>query len=89
MKHSIPFCLAFLVILTAGCSMQKKANEDIRHIDPVFPKGEILSSDNFTGTVWLYLMGAEDSTLYAISLNIDKGGAVWIGPVTDEEYEDL
>jgi hypothetical protein len=23
----------------------------------------------------------------AVSLNTDEGGAVWIGPVTDEEYE--
>ena len=126
----------------------------------VFPKGEILSSANFSGTVWLNMMGARDSTLHArfgnvtfeakartnwhshpggqilfitegkgyyqakgqparllqrgdhveiprnvvhwhgaapdskfahiaVSLNTDEGGAVWSGPVTDKEYNNL
>lgn len=160
MKHTITSILALLMILTTGCNIQKKANEDIRQIESVFPKGEILSSDNFTGTVWLHMMGAEESTLYArfgnvsfeagartnwhshpggqvlfitegrgyyqakgqparslqagdvveiprevvhwhgaapdsefahiaISLNTDEGGAIWSGPVKDEEYASL
>ncbi|MDX1285941.1 MAG: cupin domain-containing protein [Draconibacterium sp.] len=127
---------------------------------PIFPKGEILDSDNFSGTVWLQMFGAKDSLLHArfgnvtfepkartnwhshpggqvlfitkgrgyyqakgetarelqkgdvveiprdvihwhgatpdsefahiaISLNQDEGGAVWLGPVTDEEYNGL
>jgi quercetin dioxygenase-like cupin family protein len=160
MKHSFTFSLLFLIIIIAGCNYEKKTDETIRQSVPVFPKGEILSSNNFTGTVWLHMMGATDSTLHArfgnvtfepkartnwhshpggqvlfitegqgyyqakgqparllrkgdyveippnvvhwhgagpetefahiaISLNTDEGGAVWSGPVTDEEYADL
>ena len=160
MKHIYTTSLAFLIILTAACNHEKKTDQAMQPRNPVFPKGERLSSDNFTGTVWLHMMGAEDSTLYArfgnvsfepsartnwhshpggqvlfiteglgyyqakgqpaqllrkgdhveippnvvhwhgagpdtefahiaISLNTDEGGAVWLGPVTDEEYAGL
>jgi quercetin dioxygenase-like cupin family protein len=160
MKYSFIYILFFLIILNAGCNMEKKTDERIRPNDPVFPKGEKITSKNFTGTVWLYMMGANDSTLHvrfgnvtfepkartnwhshpggqillitegqgyyqakgqparllrkgdyveippnvvhwhgagpdnefahiAMSLNTDKGGAVWAGPVTDEEYTRL
>jgi len=146
--------------MIASCNYEKKTEEPIPQNELVFPKGEILNSENFTGTVWLHMMGAEDSTLHArfghvsfaprartnwhshpggqvlfitegqgyyqafgeparlmqkgdvveippnvvhwhgagpdtefahiaISLNTDEGGAVWSGPVTDEEYEGL
>lgn len=154
------YSLLILIILLAACSTDKGSGETSEKCDSVFPKGEILISDNFSGTVWLQMMGAEDSTLHArfgnvtfepkartnwhshpggqvlfitegqgyyqakgqpaqivrkgdvveiprnvvhwhgagpdtefahiaISLNSDDGGAVWLGPVTDEEYEGL
>ena len=160
MKYGFKFSLFLMMVLIAGCNMEEKIYEASRQSVAVFPKGEILSSDNFTGTVWLHMMGAEDSTLYArfgnvtfeptartnwhshpggqilfitegqgyyqakgqpaqlmrkgdhveippnvvhwhgagpdtefahiaISLNTDEGGAVWLGPVTDEEYTGL
>lgn len=160
MKLSITLNLLFLIIMIASCNYEKKTEEPIPQNELVFPKGEILNSENFTGTVWLHMMGAEDSTLHArfghvsfaprartnwhshpggqvlfitegqgyyqafgeparlmqkgdvveippnvvhwhgagpdtefahiaISLNTDEGGAVWSGPVTDEEYEGL
>lgn len=160
MKNTFTSSLLFLFLAIAGCNMENKADETIRQGDPVFPKGELLSSDNFTGRVWLYMMGAGDSTLHArfgnvtfgpkartnwhshpggqilfitegkgyyqakgqparllskgdvveippnvvhwhgagpetgfahiaVSLNTDEGGAVWSGPVTDEEYAGL
>jgi quercetin dioxygenase-like cupin family protein len=160
MKHSSTFSLLFLMVLSVACTMEDNTDEPIQQSDPAFPKGEILSSNNFTGTVWLQMMGAEDSTLHArfgnvtfepkartnwhshpggqilfitegqgyyqakgqpaqilrkgdhveippnvvhwhgagsetefahiaVSLNTDEGGAVWSGPVTDEEYAGL
>jgi quercetin dioxygenase-like cupin family protein/alkylhydroperoxidase/carboxymuconolactone decarboxylase family protein YurZ len=134
-------------------------NEVLKNSQPVtvFAKGDKINSTNFTGTVWLKMMGATDSTMHvnygkvtfdpgartnwhshpggqlllitggtgyyqakgeparllrkgdyveippnivhwhgagpdtefahiAISLNTDEGGAVWLQPVTDEEY---
>jgi quercetin dioxygenase-like cupin family protein len=160
MKTILRYSLLFLIILATACTNEKKTGETIQAGAPVFPKGEILSSTNFSGTVWLQMMGAEDSTLHArfgnvsfepgartnwhshpggqilfitegkgyyqasgqparalsrgdhveiprdvvhwhgaapdskfahiaISLNTDEGGAVWSGPVTDEEYNNL
>ncbi len=157
MKNKLKYSLYFLVILLSACNMENKTTEQIQPTTAVFPKGEVVTNNNFTGTVWLYMMGATDTTLYArygnvtfepkartnwhshpggqllfitkgrgfyqaqgqparlvsegdfveippnvvhwhgaasdsefahiaVSLNSDEGGAVWLGPVTDEEY---
>jgi len=160
MKYGIKFSLILMMVLIAACNHEKKTGQAIKPGNPVLPKGELLISDNFSGTVWLHMMGAGDSTLHArfgnvtfepsartnwhshpggqvlfitegqgyyqakdqparilrkgdhveippnvvhwhgagpdtefahiaISLNTDEGGAVWLGPVTDEEYAGL
>ena len=65
MKHIYTSSLLLLIILTAGCNIEEKTDDGTKQIATVFPKGGILSSDNFGGTVWLHMMGAEDSTLHA------------------------
>src|SRR3972149_4437891 len=65
MKHNIRYSLLFLIILITGCTMEKKTDQPTPQSDPVFPKGEIITSDNFTGTVWVHMMGATDTTLHA------------------------
>lgn len=160
MKHILNNSLLFLVILITSCNIETKTDTSNGQSETVFPKGEIISSNNFSGTVWLHMMGANDSTLHArfgnvtfepeartnwhshpggqvlfithglgyyqakgqpaqllqkgdvveiprnvvhwhgaspdsefahiaISLNTYEGGAVWLGPVTDEEYSSL
>ena len=160
MKNNLPFSLIILIFLLAACSTEKAPAESNGQSESIFPKGEILSSENFYGTVWLHMMGATDSTLHArfgnvsfepkartnwhshpggqvlfitegqgyyqakgqparllrkgdhveippdvvhwhgagpdtgfahiaISLNTDEGGAVWLGPVTNEEYAEI
>lgn len=150
--------LMALTVLMVGCNDQQA--DSTKQTETVFPKGEKLDSENFTGTVWLKMMGARDTTLHAsfgnvtfalkartnwhshpggqllfitsgkgyyqakgeparllhegdvveiprnvehwhgaasdsefahiaVSLNTDDGGAVWMGPVTDEEYSSL
>ena len=135
-----------------------KQKETILRPAPVFARGEKINSNNFTGTVWLNMFGATDSTLHArignvtfepgartnwhshpggqillitegkgyyqakgesprllrtgdyveiapdvvhwhgaapdsefvhiaISLNTDKGGVIWLDPVSDDEYK--
>jgi quercetin dioxygenase-like cupin family protein len=160
MKHSFTYSLLFLMILFAACNTGQGTGESTDTSESIFPKGEVLISENFSGTVWLHMMGASDSTLHArfgnvsfepeartnwhshpggqvlfitegqgyyqakgqpaqvlrkgdhveippnvvhwhgagpdtkfahiaISLNTDEGGAVWMGPVTEEEYAGL
>jgi len=159
MKH-LKFSLLFLMIVFVACNNKQPDTAKEIKTEPVFLKGEKISSKNFSGTVWLNMMGATDSTLHAsfgnvtfepkartnwhshpggqillitegkgyyqakgeparllrkgdvveiprnlvhwhgampdsefahiaISLNTDDGGAVWLGPVTDEEYNNL
>jgi len=164
MKNNIlNIWLITLILLIAGCNAGNKTNEPTettQKSESVFPKGEKIDSENFTGTVWLQMMGARDTTLHAsfgnvtfapkaftnwhshpggqllfitsgkgyyqakgeparplstgdvveiprnvihwhgaapdsefahiaISLNQDEGGAVWTGPVTNEEYNSI
>jgi quercetin dioxygenase-like cupin family protein len=157
MKHKLIYNLLILGLLIASCNVQKKLSETTTQTGSIFPKGKKINSDNFSGTVWLQMMGAEDSTLnarfgnvtfepkartnwhshpggqilfitggkgyyqakgqpaqllqkgntveiprnvvhwhgaapdsefshIAVSLNTDEGGAVWLVPVTEEEY---
>ncbi|HCY42366.1 MAG TPA: cupin domain-containing protein [Prolixibacteraceae bacterium] len=156
MKRNIKFSLLFLAILFAACTNKHPETAE-QKTEPLFPKGNKITNNNFSGTVWLQMMGAKDSTLHAnfgnvtfeakartnwhshpggqllfitegkgyyqakgeparllkkgdfveiprnvvhwhgaatdsgfahiaVSLNTDDGGAVWSGPVTDEEY---
>lgn len=45
--------------------MEKRTNEEISQDGFAFPKGEKIGSPNFTGIVWVQMMGAIDSTLHA------------------------
>jgi len=160
MKHTFKFSILFLVFIIASCNTKDNTNETNTLNDSSFPKGELLNSPNFTGTVWLNMMGAKDTSLHtsfgnvtfepgartnwhshpggqilfitegkgyyqakgqtaqlvqkgdfveippnivhwhgaapdsefahiAVSLNTDLGGAVWLRPVTEQEYNVL
>lgn len=61
MTNNFKYVLLFLVILISACNSNIKTKQSTS----VFPKGEILNSENFSGTIWLQMMGANDSTLPA------------------------
>ncbi|MGF7137814.1 cupin domain-containing protein [Roseimarinus sediminis] len=65
MKNSFKYSLLFCVILVASCNMKNSTNEPLALSEPCFPKGGLLKSPNFTGTVWLNMMGAKDTALHA------------------------
>jgi quercetin dioxygenase-like cupin family protein len=160
MKNNFKYSLLFVMILVASCNSKQNTSEPFMQTEPCFSKGELLNSPNFTGTVWLNMMGAKDTSLHtsygnvtfepgartnwhshpggqilfitevkgyyqvkgqtaqlvqkgdfveippnivhwhgaapdnefahiAVSLNTDLGGAVWLGPVTEQEYNVL
>ena len=70
MKNIFKYSLFFLVILVASCNMKKSTNESLALNELCFPKGELLNSPNFSGTVWLNMMGAKDTTLHASYGNV-------------------
>lgn len=157
MKRILKYLLLLAIITISACNMDKKSVKTSSQNESVFPKGELLNSNNFSGTVYLKMMGATDSTLHvaygnvtfepnartnwhshpggqllfvthgkgyyqakgepvrllhegdyveippnvehwhgaapdsefahiAVSLNTDLGGAVWLGAVSDDEY---
>ncbi len=56
------------VICLSSCKQAQNTNEDSltsRQTETLFPKGNKIISNNFTGTAWLHMMIANDSTLYA------------------------
>ena len=65
MKCMRNYSWLLVLVLIKGCSIKQTSEEPNYQSDPVFQKGEMLNSDNFTGTVWLHMTGAEDSTLHA------------------------
>lgn len=160
MKWYLKYGSLLLVIVLASCNAKKSAGEMNPQKASVFPKGEMINSKNFSGKVWLFMMGAKDSTLHAsygnvtfepksrtnwhmhpggqllfitegkgyyqakgqparllhqgdyleippnvvhwhgaapdsrfahiaVSLNTNLGGAVWFGPVTEDEYNSM
>ncbi len=157
MENRLKYILLLFIVATTACNTEKKTDKTGIQNESVFPKGEKLNSNNFSGTVWLKMFGANDSTLHvrygnvtfepkartnwhshpggqilfitegtgyyqaidqpvrllqkgdvveiprntvhwhgaapdsefshiAVSLNTDEGGAVWIGSVTDKDY---
>lgn len=47
---------------------QKVVDQPITEL--LFPRGERIDSDNFTGNVWLHMIARDDSTLYAAMGNV-------------------
>jgi len=70
MKNILKYSLLVMVVLVASCNMKKSTNESITQSESLFPKGELLNSPNFSGTVWLKMMGAKDTTLNASYGNV-------------------
>lgn len=64
MKYIFTYSLLFLIIPISGCNMDSRTDQDLKESVSVFPKGEIINSNNFSGRVWLNMMGAKDSTLH-------------------------
>ncbi len=70
MKRTFRYSLLFFMILVASCNTRQNTNEPVTQTEPCFSKGELLNSPNFTGTVWLNMMGAKDTSLHASFGNV-------------------
>lgn len=61
MKYIFKFSLLFLIILSIACNNQSEKTMENKP-EPVFPKGDQINNNNFTGTAWLQMMVSNDST---------------------------
>lgn len=66
--YARPFVLAILILfLLAGCSNNKPGTVVEKAAEQVFPKGDKIENNNFTGTAWLQMLVNSDS-VYNISI---------------------
>ncbi|HBH85388.1 MAG TPA: cupin domain-containing protein [Bacteroidales bacterium] len=62
MNSIIKFSLLFLAILFVACNNKQPETAGEKNTENVFPKGDIITSNNFTGTAWLQMLVNNDST---------------------------
>jgi len=62
MKHNLMYILPLVAMLFTACNNNQKMEETKQHSEPVFAKGEKVTNDNFTGTVYLNYLVETDTT---------------------------
>jgi quercetin dioxygenase-like cupin family protein len=60
MKYILKFNLLLLTFVFVACNNKPDAAKEL-NAEPVFPKGDKITSNNFTGTAWLQMMVNNDS----------------------------
>ena len=65
MKYILKFSLLFLSILVVACNHQNPQTTQVQKQEPVFPRGEKITNNNFTGTAWVQMFVSNDSTYNA------------------------
>ena len=63
-KSILVFIAMAITALMVCCSNQQNDTPKDHKTETVFPKGEKIVSNNFTGTVWLNMMGVSDTSLH-------------------------
>ena len=74
MKCVFTFSILFLIVLFIACNNMQLDKAREQKTDLVFPKGEKITNNNFTGNAWLYQMVIADS------LNTTQVGSVTFEP---------
>ncbi|MGF2410880.1 cupin domain-containing protein [Ferruginibacter sp.] len=61
MKRNLQYILPLFLFALAACNNNKEMNNSKSDNALVFPKGEKITNDNFTGTTYLHMLIAADS----------------------------
>jgi quercetin dioxygenase-like cupin family protein len=61
MKSKLFVIAISAMILMLGCTNQQPETAMEQKTEPAFPKGEIITNNNFTGTAWLQMLVNNDS----------------------------
>lgn len=62
MKHNLMYILPLAAMLFTACNNNQKMEETKQQSEPIFAKGEKVTNDNFTGTVYLNYLVETDTT---------------------------
>jgi len=73
MKHNLKYILPLVIAFFTACNNNKKM-DDVKQNALVFPKGEKITNENFTGTAYLQMLMDADS------LNSNSVGNVTFEP---------
>lgn len=61
MKHHLKYFLPLAIIFFSACSSNQKAGDTKQEKERVFPQGEKITNNNFTGTAYLKMLMGVDS----------------------------
>jgi quercetin dioxygenase-like cupin family protein len=70
MKVISKLSIVFPAILIIACNNKQIETAQEQKTALVFPKGEVISNNNFTGTAWLQMLVNNDSTYYTSIGNV-------------------
>jgi quercetin dioxygenase-like cupin family protein len=62
MKSKLIDIAILITVLMVGCTNHQPETAKQQITEPVFPKGEKITNNNFTGTAWLQMLVNNDST---------------------------
>lgn len=74
MKHHFKYILPLVIGILSACDNPQQTEVTTRQNELIFPKGEKITNDNFTGTAWLH------SLITADSVNQNAVGSVTFEP---------
>ena len=61
MKHMLKFSLLFLTLALMACSGKQPQTAKEQKPEPLLPKGEKITGNNFSGTAWLHMFVSNDT----------------------------
>ena len=61
MKYIFKYSILILTILFVGCNNNRLETAKEQNTESVFPKGDKITNNNFTGTAWLQMLVNNDS----------------------------
>jgi hypothetical protein len=61
-KYKNVMIAAIIVVIITSCNQSTKQEQAMTKNDKIFPKGEKITSNNFTGTAWLQMLVINDTT---------------------------
>jgi quercetin dioxygenase-like cupin family protein len=70
MKYIMKFSLLLLTILVIACNSQNPQSTQEPNTEPLFPKGEKITNNNFTGSAWVQMFVSNDSAYNASIGNV-------------------
>lgn len=61
MKHNLKYILPLVIVLFTACNNNQKMDDTKQQNALVFPRGEKIANENFTGTAYLQMLMEADS----------------------------